>query len=354
MKNTKNQFTSTRNPQPHSGPQGTPAAQPSKAGPKLVIPPGIRTTARDFPNPVDYQHPFPSLGRFADHLALSYDANRTRHSYYRQLRLIHQHFGCDPATITEAQLRDYFLFVKLKKHWTPKTIRQARAAASMFFVKLLGHDDWTVFSQIRTKDHDTLPQVLTRQQVHDLLNHIGLRRYRTPLKLIYCCGLRLSECLGLTIHDIKGRENKLFIRHSKGHQDRVVPLSTPMYEELRRYWAFHRHPLLLFPNAGRGDNNSRDSLAKRMHRATGPMPCSSLQRLIIVARKQLNLPAASVHSLRHSFATHLLEAGAHLHTIQKLLGHKQIDSTMVYLHLTHQTSQDALRLMDQLCAGLPR
>jgi site-specific recombinase XerD len=91
-----------------------------------------------------------------------------------------------------------------------------------------------------------------------------------------------------------------------------------------------------------------------MHAATAPMPCSSLQRLVIVARKQLNLPAASVHSLRHSFATHLLEAGAHLHTIQKLLGHKQITSTMVYLHLTHQTTKDTLQLMDGLCSPLPR
>jgi integrase/recombinase XerD len=314
----------------------------------------IQTIARDYANPVDYQHPYPSMARFADHLALSYDANRTRHSYYRQLRLMHQHAGCDPATITEAQLRDYFLFVKLKKHWTPKTIRQARAAASMFFVNLFGHADWTLFSQIRTKDHDTLPAVLTRQQVHDLLAHIRLRRYRTPLKLIYGCGLRLSECLGLTIHDIKGQENKLVIRQSKGHQDRVVPLPTSMYQELRHYWAFHRHPLLLFPNAGRGDNNSPEALARRMHTATRPMPCSSLQRLVVVARKQLNIPAASVHTLRHSFATHLLEAGAHLHTIQKLLGHKQITSTMVYLHLTHQTTQDALRLMDRLCSQLPR
>lgn len=107
----------------------------------------IRTTARDFANPVDYQHPYPSMAQFANHLALSYDANRTRHSYYRQVRLIHEHLGCDPATITEAQLRDYFLFVKLKKHWTPKSIRQARAAASMFFVRLLGRTDWTVFSR---------------------------------------------------------------------------------------------------------------------------------------------------------------------------------------------------------------
>ena len=91
-----------------------------------------------------------------------------------------------------------------------------------------------------------------------------------------------------------------------------------------------------------------------MHEATAPMPCSSLQRLIIVARKELNLPAASVHTLRHSFATHMLEAGAHLHTIQKLLGHKQITSTMVYLHLTHQTTREALGLMEELCRTLPR
>lgn len=344
MKNTT--YSSTANKTKNHTPIPNPWTPTSLAA--------IRTTARDYANPVDYQHPYPSMARFADHLALGYDANRTRHSYYRQLRLIHQHLGCDPATITEAQLRDYFLFVKLKKHWTPKSIRQARAAASMFFVKLFGHADWTLFSQIQTKDHDTLPAVLTRQQVQDLLAHIRLRRYRTPLKLIYCCGLRLSECLGLTIHDIKGQENKLLIRHSKGHQDRVVPLPTDMWQELRRYWAFHRHPLLLFPNAGRGDNRSPDSLARRMHAAASPMPCSSLQRLVILARKELNLPAASVHSLRHSFATHLLEAGAHLHTIQKLLGHKQINSTMVYLHLTHQTTQDALQLMNRLCGQLPR
>jgi site-specific recombinase XerD len=340
---------------PNLNPQEIISQKPkvSKWGPKPSLPPGIRTTSKEYKNPVDYQHPYDSMDRFADFLALRYDANRTRHAYYRQLRLLHEHFACDPTTLSEAQLRDYFLCVKLKKHWRPKTIRQAVAAAKMFYVEFLGQPEWAVFSQIRTKDHDTLPAVLTRPQVIALLAAIRLRRYRTPLKLIYCCGLRLSECLGLTIHDIKGQENKLLIRHSKGHKDRVVPLPTSMYQELRRYWAFHRHPLLLFPNVGRGDRNPQ-SLAQRMHAATCPMPTCSLQRLLIIARKELNIPAASPHSLRHSFATHLLEAGAHLHTIQKLLGHSQITSTMVYLHLTHQSSQDTLRLMDQLCRGLPR
>ena len=144
----------------------------------------LRTTAKDLVDPTDYRHPYDSMGRFAKALALRYDARRTRHAYYRQLRLIHQHFNLDPALLTETHLRDYFLSVKLEKHWKPKSIRQALAAARQFFVDLLGHTDWTVFRQIRTRDHDVLPPVLTRQQVHDLLAHIRLRRYRTPIKRV--------------------------------------------------------------------------------------------------------------------------------------------------------------------------
>ena len=85
--------------------------------------------------------------------------------------------------------------------------------------------------------------------MHDLLGSVRLRRYRTPIKLIYCCGLRLGECLSLTIHDILGEERKLVIRNSKGHQDHVIPLPALMLEDLRKYWSFHRHPRWLFPQA---------------------------------------------------------------------------------------------------------
>jgi integrase/recombinase XerD len=311
----------------------------------------IKAISKEYINPVDYDHPYPSMKRYAEVLALRYDCTRTCHAYYRQMRLLHEHFASDPTDLGEDQLREYFLHVKLEKEWQPKTIRQCRAATQMFYTKMLGQEAWTVFSQVKTKDHDVLPAVLTRDEVHRLLTHIRLRRYRTPLKLIYCCGLRLSECLEITIHNIKGAENKLIIPKGKGKHGRVLPLPTSMYRDLRAYWPVHRNPLLLFPNAGRGPN---EQVAARMKVATRPMPHSSLQRVVVLARKELNLPAASVHSLRHSFATHLLEAGAHLHTIQKLLGHKQIDSTMIYLHVTHQTTQDALRLMDDLCKGLPR
>jgi integrase len=269
------------------------------------------------------------------------------------MRLLHQYFECDPASLIEQQVRDYFLYVKIDKQWKPKTIRQTVASSRIFFIDMLGHDDWKVFSQVRTKDHDELPTVLTRDQVRNLLAHVRLRRYRIPLKLIYCCGLRLSECLSLTVHDVLGNENKLWVRHGKGNRDRLIPLPDPMVEDLRNYWSFHRNPLLLFPHVGRGRQSS-EKVAERMRLASAPMPYSSLQRLMLVARTELNLPGASVHTLRHSFATHLLEGGASLHTIQALLGHKQINSTMVYLHLTHQSEQDALRLMEQLCSDLPR
>ncbi len=309
---------------------------------------------RQYVNPAHYgHHPWPSMKQFAELLALRHDSDRTCHCYYRDMRLVHEHCDCDPALITEPQLRDYFLHVKTVKGWKPKTIRQSAASARIFFTEMLDHEDWKIFSQIKTKDHDELPAVLTREQVRALLAHVRLRRYRTPLKLIYCCGLRLAECLGLTVHDIDGDGHKLRVRKGKGNRDRIVPIAEAMLEDLRAYWSVHKNPLQLFPHAGRGAQRP-EQVAARMRAAQKPMPYSSLQRLMLQARKELDLPDASVHTLRHSFATHLVEAGAALHTVQALLGHRQINTTMVYLHLTHQSAQDTLAFIEDLGSGLPR
>jgi len=310
--------------------------------------------SRDQCDPIDYaSHCFPSMKQFAEFLALRHDAPRTRHSYYRQMRLVLEFCACDPADITEELYRNYLLFVKTKKLWMPKTIRQAAAAARLFFIEMLGRDEWKVFSQIRTKDHAALPAVLTRDEVKMLLKHIRLRRYRTPIKLIYCCGLRISECLALTVHDIDAAQGKLWIRDSKNHKDRMVPIAQSMIEDLRKYWAVHHHPLLIFPSIGRGDNDVAKT-AERMRSAHRPIPVSSLERLMVAAREELGIAKCTTHTLRHSFATHLVEAGASLHTVQALLGHSHIDTTMIYLHLTHRTDQDSRALVEQLCCDLPR
>ncbi|MCP5115765.1 MAG: hypothetical protein GY953_33470 [bacterium] len=157
-------------------------------------------------DPLDYdQHPYPSMKRFAEVLAHRYDAIRTRHSYYRDLRLIQEHVDSDPATVTEDQFRDYILHVKTKKKWKPKTIRQTAASAKLFFVEMLGHEDWTVFSQIRTKDHDELPVVITREEVISLLRHVRLRRYRTPV-------------IGGHLYGCKKCRTREFVCHSCNHR----------------------------------------------------------------------------------------------------------------------------------------
>lgn len=305
-------------------------------------------------DPLDYEsHPYPSMLRFARHLALRFDAPRTRHSYYRQMRLVHEFGGADPAEMTEETLRDYFLHVKTAKRWKPKTIRQAAAAAKLFFVEMLDRREWRIFSQIRAKDEDSLPAVLTREQVIALLRHVRLRRYRIPLKLIYCCGLRVSECLSLTVRDIDAKGGKLWIRDSKNRKDRMIPISPVLVEDLRRYWSVHRHPLLLFPTVGRG-LCTPDNVARRMREADRPMPVGSLERLMVAARKELGIPVCTTHTLRHSFATHLVEAGAGLHAVQALLGHSDIDTTMIYLHLTHRSERDSRALVETLCRELPR
>ncbi len=236
------------------------------ATPQIIL---TTRACRRHRDPLDYQHPYDSMRRYAELLALKYDFARTGHSYYRAMRVLHEHFHADPATPGEDQFRDYMLHVKTRKQWKPQTIRQTVACARLFFTEMLGHAEWKVFSQIRTRDLEELPAVLTREQVHRLLGAIRLR---------------LSECLSLTIHDILGDEGKIMVRDGKGGKDRMVP----------------------------------------------------------VARKGLGIPDATAHSLRHSFATHLIEAGASLHTVQSLLGHKQITTTMIYLHVTHRSDQDTL------------
>lgn len=302
-------------------------------------------------DPVEYPaHLYPSMRDMAGLLAMRYDSPRTRESYYRQLRLIAEHFQCDPASLNEEQMRDYYLHVHRIKHWSAKTIRQSAAIARLFFETSLDLKGWKLWSQICARDKDTLPAVLSHEDVVRVLGCIRLRRYRTPTKLIYCAGLRITECLSLTVHDIKS--DHLIVRGGKGGKDRVVPLAREMYVELRKYWKFHRNPLLLFPSAGRGPCDLQ-RLAARMHAATEPMALSSLQRLMIAARKELRLPDASIHSLRHSFATHLIEAGTPIHAVQALLGHKDISTTMVYLHLSKRTETDMRAAIEGLLKGLP-
>lgn len=207
--------------------------------------------------------------RFAEYLELQDFRQRTAASYYRALRLISEHFDRDPAKLREKDLRAYFVYVRKNRGWAPKSCRQTLAAAKHFYRGMLGKA-YAGLDQIKARDRETLPTVLTTDEVARTLGAVPLLRYRTPLLLIYASGLRISECVNLTVDDVDGPGNRLFVRDSKWGKDRYTILATPVYEELKRYWRFHRNPKWLFPAVGRGLRDSAGTI-RHMRGADEPM-----------------------------------------------------------------------------------
>jgi site-specific recombinase XerD len=171
---------------------------------------------------------------------------------------------------------------------------------------------------------------------------------------MYHCGLRVGEAVTIQVRDIHGREHppRLHVRNGKGGKDRFVPIAPAMVNELRSWWSTHRHRTFLFPSPGRGWADRTESLSQSMTRSTAPMSVSSVQLAYRLARAASGVNSASTtHSLRHSYATHLLEEGVSLLQISKYLGHESIETTVIYTHLTalsEARTQAALAVLHQL------
>jgi site-specific recombinase XerD len=158
--------------------------------------------------------------------------------------------------------------------------------------------------------------------------------------------LRLQEAQCLEVSDIDSRRLMVHVHRGKGAKDRFVPLPQSTLQTPRTHWVTHRHPRLLFPAVGRGRHQAA--------LADGPMPKSSVQGAFRQAKEEAGLHkrGLSVHTLRHSYATHLLEAGVNLRVIQQYLGHSQLETTMIYLHLTHTGQEDAYARLHDLMGDL--
>jgi len=165
------------------------------------------------------------------------------------------------------------------------------------------------------------------------------------LSIIYSCGLRLQEGLFLQIADIDARRKLIHVHRGKGAKDRYVPLPDATVKLLRRYWVTHRNPKLIFPALGRGHQLGPSSKT--------PMAIDSVQGAFRSAKFKAGISKrrVSVHTLRHSYATHLLEAGVNIRTIQRYLGHSQLETTMVYLHLTRKGQEDAYQIINGVMKG---
>ena len=258
-------------------------------------------------------------------------SERTQEAYTRAVRQLAEHYHKSPDLITEEELRQYFLHIINVKHYSRNTTTIALCGIRFFFEQTLNRN-WSLFNIVRPAPEHKLPVILSLEEVREILNRVRLLRYRVCLSTIYACGLRLLEGIRLAVPDIDSARMMIHVRHGKGNKDRYVPLPQRTLELLRDYWSTHRNPVLIFPAEGRDHID--------LSKATEPMSKSSVQDAFRAALKQSGInKRASVHTLRHSWATHLLEAGVNLRLIQEYLGHSSPATTSVYTHLTVKAEQ---------------
>lgn len=280
---------------------------------------------------------FPSLTKFAAFVQLKDYRQPTKDEYVRYVRKCGEHFQCDPATLSEDQLRAYFLFLRQEKHYGGSAMKLARCALRSFFRDCLHREGWTVFEEVRVAPPQTLPLVLSREEVAALLAAVQLPRYRTVLTLIYHTGLRVGEAVRIERRDFRDTRTphpRLHVRCGKGGKDRFVPLAPAMVAQLRAWWKTHQHPTFLFPGPSSGWRE-RAQPANAAQPAERHLSVSAVQNTFRLARATAGLPVeATVHTLRHCYATHLLEEGVSLRLISQYLGHASLETTLIYTHLT--------------------
>ena len=286
----------------------------------------------------------PLRQRMFEDLQLRGYSESTQTLYVNSVRQLCEHYGKAPGRITEEDLRQYFLYGKNEKKWSRSTSTVALCGIKFFFENTLKRP-WPTLLFIRPGREKKLPIVLSRDEVRRILANIQLLRYRVCLSTIYSCGLRLSEGIHLRVKDIDRDRGVIAVRNSKGNKDREVPLPQKTLDLLRKQWRSHRNEGLLFPSATRGGAN--------MSTAQDPFSKSSVQSVLHSAVKSAGInKKATVHSLRHSWATHLLEVGVNLRLIQVWLGHKSPATTSIYTHLTEKAKTTAIKTINELMADL--
>jgi integrase/recombinase XerD len=282
--------------------------------------------------------------RMIEDLQLRGLAPRTQEAYVAAVEQLAKYYHKPPDEVSEEELRQYLLYLQNEKRVSASTMTVALCGIKFLYQYTLQRE-WRVLDLARAKQEKSLPTVLSVEEVARVLGCVQQPRYRACLTTVYACGLRIREGVYLQVTDIDGSRRMLHVRKGKGGQDRYVPLPQATLELLRTYWRTHRHPLWLFP--------SRPPQGKPVSTVTVPVTTRSVRAAFAAALSESGIHKhASVHTLRHSYATHLLEAGVNLVQIQGWLGHRSLRTTTIYTHLTRQGEEIAIIAVDRLMAGL--
>jgi integrase/recombinase XerD len=278
----------------------------------------------------------PLRQRFIDDLRLRNYSSRTIEAYVAGVARLAQHFNRSPDQLGPEHVRGLQIEL-LRRRVSWSLFNQTVCALRFFFNITLGRPEVLPFIPYG-KRPKTLPCVLSPEEVLRFIEAAPAGRARLLLQTAYACGLRIEELLHLRVGDIDSARMVIRVRQGKGRKDRLVPLSPRLLAELRSYWQWQRPQTWLFPG----------------QRPEQPLTASHLQRLCQRLVVQLGLTKrATPHTLRHSYATHMLEAGVDLRTLQAILGHNSLQTTATYLHVSTQRLQQLPSLLDRLMLPAP-
>lgn len=268
-------------------------------------------------------------------------ATTTIESYLRAVEQFARYFNRAPDRLSHTHLRTYQAYLLRERHLSPRTVRLHVSALRFFFVKTLRRR-YSLEDTPYPKAPRRLPKILSVDEVTQLINAAHSLSHRTMLMVLYSTGMRNAELRQLQVADIDSRRMLIHIQHGKGGRDRYVPLSPTLLATLRAYYRWMQPKTWLFPGTVAG------------WRADTPITSKVLWEACVVAAQRAGLRTrVSPHLLRHSYATHLLEGGADLRTIQLLLGHGSLRHTILYLHLSQRHLQAVANPLDAMAVAAP-
>ncbi len=270
----------------------------------------------------------------------------TYKTYYYRLRRLYHYYQKPLSQLSIQELRQYFLYLINVKKSGREAIRNTRYAIRFYYVNCIGKMEYTL-DFVKIKTHSKVPDVISGKEVRKIIKCVRIPDYKMCLELIYACGLRIGEVVKIRISDIDGERKILTIRNGKGSKDRAVPLPENILLKLREYWKTHRNRELLFPKRKSRDASfNRATTRETIDRRTIQTAMKSALQSSGLNKK------ATPHTLRHCYATHLLEAGANIKAISKFLGHKSLRPTMIYLHLTNNAEEHSYNILNEIMSDL--
>jgi site-specific recombinase XerD len=245
---------------------------------------------------------------------------RTHKSYLTAVRNLARHYRRPPDELSAEEVQAYLVHMMTTKKLSLSTCNVAANAFRFLYHVTLGRDA-ADFEVPHAKQPQRLPEILSRDEVARLLEAPPNPKHRLLLATIYSAGLRVSEAVRLKVSAVDRGRMTLHIEQGKGRKDRVVPLSRKLLVQMKAYWRMEPPQLWLFAN----------------RKGSGPLDVSAAQRVFTNAKLRTGITKrGGIHSLRHAFATHLIEAGADVPTVQRLLGHRSVSTTMRYFHLSRE------------------